>query len=409
MDKTAADERLVTDKVVKAKVACVLDDPFFATLLLHAGLHKRDDIDTMATDGDHIYYSPKFVLDHTVPEIKAGIVHEVFHCIFGDMDRQGDRDMNAWNYACDVRINQIMDDTKRSGGQQAYQLPGWVIRNKGLYDAGKGVAEAIYDLLPRDQGGGGGKGQNNTPQFGQKYQPGQGASDLLPPKKPMTKQETQARQQEWKVRVAQAANSAKIQGKLPAHIERLIGEVLEPVIDWRQALRQYLGARARVEWSYANPRYTLLELGIILPTLSGEKLGRVWVACDVSGSISDRQKDEFAAELRAIWGDLQPDSLDVVFFSHHVTGHDHMDKGEEFIWNARGGGGTAIQGVFDLIDESVDQPEVLIVLTDLYIGDIPDVPPGFDVLWVCNQKDMKAPWGETIFLDVAKHYEKKAA
>ena len=45
---------------------------------------------------------------------------------------------------------------------------------------------------------------------------------------------------EWKVRVAQAAQAAKMMGKMSAGLERLVGEILKPKVDWRDVLRKFL-------------------------------------------------------------------------------------------------------------------------------------------------------------------------
>jgi predicted metal-dependent peptidase len=44
----------------KARSRLVLDNPFFGTLCLRLKPVERDDIDTGAVDGVHLFYNPKW-------------------------------------------------------------------------------------------------------------------------------------------------------------------------------------------------------------------------------------------------------------------------------------------------------------------------------------------------------------
>ena len=41
---------------------------------------------------------------------------------------------------------------------------------------------------------------------------------------------------EWATQVTAAANAARAQGKLPAGLERILGEILEPKVDWKDKI-----------------------------------------------------------------------------------------------------------------------------------------------------------------------------
>ena len=63
---------------------------------------------------------------------------------------------------------------------------------------------------------------------------------------------------EWKARVAAAAQAVRSQGKCPAGLERLIDELLEPYIPWREVLADYM------ERSSTNMSGGLLTEGIFI-------------------------------------------------------------------------------------------------------------------------------------------------
>jgi predicted metal-dependent peptidase len=116
----------------------------------------------------------------------------------------------------------------------------------------------------------------------------------------------------------------------------------------------------------------------------------------MSGSITDHEKDQFAAECKAVFEDQSPTKLHLVFFSHEVCAHDTIERDSEFVFNARGGGGTAFSPVFEHIEAQGIQPAAIVFLTDLCCSDFgnqPDCP----VLWVSTEYDT-APFGEVVMM-----------
>ena len=57
----------------------------------------------------------------------------------------------------------------------------------------------------------------------------------------------------WELALAQAAQNARETGDLPGSLERLIGETLDPVLDWRELLSRYINDRARDDYSWSPP------------------------------------------------------------------------------------------------------------------------------------------------------------
>ena len=49
------------DRMAKARTRLILDEPFFATLLLKLHLIEDTSIPTAATDGRHLYYNSIFL------------------------------------------------------------------------------------------------------------------------------------------------------------------------------------------------------------------------------------------------------------------------------------------------------------------------------------------------------------
>lgn len=130
--KPSAKERLL-----KARTALLLDEPFFGLLAMRLPLLEDLSCDTMWVDGVNMGYNPQFVEGCTDEELKGTICHEVLHVSNGHCWRQGDRDPEDWNKACDYVINPIVRDA-------GFKLPGNVLMDT-RFD-GK-PAEEVYDVI----------------------------------------------------------------------------------------------------------------------------------------------------------------------------------------------------------------------------------------------------------------------
>ena len=100
--------------ICTAKARLLMMHPFWGFLGLNLVLVEApsEHIDTLATDGYHIFYSATFVNQLSTDEATFGVAHEIYHCIFGHtggygkvqrMDETWDADL--WNKACDYVIN----------------------------------------------------------------------------------------------------------------------------------------------------------------------------------------------------------------------------------------------------------------------------------------------------------------
>jgi Putative metallopeptidase domain/VWA-like domain (DUF2201) len=129
--------------------------------------------------------------------------------------------------------------------------------------------------------------------------------------------EVKEQESKWRVALKQAATMAKSQGRLPASMDRLINKLLDPQTPWREVLRTMLTSVCKDDysWSQPNRRYSARHGGhaqALLPSLHSPRLGRIVVAIDTSGSIGQKELDEFLAEIRGIIFDCRPEKLVIV-------------------------------------------------------------------------------------------------
>jgi predicted metal-dependent peptidase len=186
---------------------------------------------------------------------------------------------------------------------------------------------------------------------------------------------------------------------LPDSIARMVEEIINPKIDWREALRRFVSALARDDYSWTPPNRRYIHQGLYLPSLRSEKLGDIVVAVDTSGSISPKDLDQFGAELTAIMEEHPGTEAHVVYCDTAIRGTAHVTSDDlPLTLEARGGGGTDFRPPFAWVEEQNINPVALVYLTDMECSRFPDAPT-YPVLWVrTGSGGGDAPFGEVIDL-----------
>lgn len=363
-------EKKVKMRLAKAKTNLVLSHPFVGSIALNLPYQIDQSIPTAATNGKVIKFNPDFVDTLTDEELVFLVAHECFHPMLEHNFRRNERDHRKWNQAGDYVINQLLTDEKIG------KMPKQGLLNKQTYDAGNGTTDGIYNILPDNPDG-------DEPL--DDCEDGEGT--------PAEKEQQRA---EWKVKVAQAAQAAKMMGKLSANIERLVGEVLQPKVDWRDVLRRFIEKAKTDERSFARPNRRFVQQGLYLPTVAGEAMGELAFCVDMSGSIDDKTANQFAAEMLTVFEDCKPSKIHLIFFSHEVCAYDVIERDGEFKFNPRGGGGTAFSPCFKYMEDNGINPVACVFLTDLCCDDFGDAPD-YPVLWVSTEKGT-APFGEVVLM-----------
>jgi predicted metal-dependent peptidase len=380
------------NNITKAKAQLVLDQPFFATLLLSMPIIEDNSVPTMATNGSQIRYNSEFMATLSLPETVFILAHETMHCVFQHMYRRESRDHQKWNIATDYVINDLLN-TEKIG-----IMPKGGLHDSALVKQGKGTAEGVYQILPepQKQSKGKGKGQGKGPgEYPSPGEPGGALDEIEDGHKDAA--DKAAKEADMKVKVMQAHNSAKMQGKLSAGIARLVSEFTKPVIDWKYVLRRFLSERAKVDLSYAKPKRRFMADDIYLPGMTGEKLGSIVVAVDCSGSVSPDILNKFGSEIKSIIEDTMPAMTHVVYFDSEVLRTDSFTADDVFEIHAVGGGGTAFSPIFKHIETNDLNPMAIIVLTDLECSDFGISPP-CPVLWASTGSTNQVPFGEILTL-----------
>lgn len=350
-----------------ARSRLLVAEPFFGTLALNLKTVVDESCETAWTDGTRLGFNPAFVNSLTAAQLRGLICHEVLHCANGHPWRRGARHELKWNHACDFAINPII---KEAG----HELP-----PDGLFSkqyAGLS-AEAIYNKLP--------------PVTTIKIPAGEvrDAQNL---------QNAEQEQAEWQVKIKQAARAAKARGNLPKSLERLIGDLTKPQIDWKAELRRFIQQASRNDYTWRVPNARYLHAGLYLPSLYSEEMPPMVVAVDTSGSIGGDVLRQFGAEITAIAQECRPSKIHVLYIDAAVQAAEEYEPGDVIQLKPMGGGGTDFVPAFQWIADNGIEAACLVYLTDLY-GAFPNSAPDYPVLWAATT-DHGAPFGEILRLEV---------
>ena len=392
------------EKLVTARIGLLLRHSFFGNLATRMQLINADLwCSTAATDGLKFYYNSRFIMMLKPKEVEFLVGHEVLHVVYDHMGRRGNRDPEIWNIADDYAVNA---DLKRHKVGEFIKTVPCLYEQK--YD-GK-AAEEIYDDLMKnvqkisiedlvdqmiddhmdDEGDGDGD------------QEGEGNKKGKRPS--MSPEERERVRQEVKQAIINAASSAEA-GSLPLGVERLIKQHTNPVMPWRELIQTNLTSAIRTDYSWMRPSRRGWHMDAIMPGMNpGEEIDVV-VAIDMSGSISNKQAQQFLGEIGGMMNSFDGYKVHVFCFDTETYNpkdfsSENMDLIDEY--EPMGGGGTDFDCIFTYLKDIGNVPKRLIVFTDGYpFGSWGDADY-CDTTWVIHgDKNPNPPFGTYAIYDEA--------
>lgn len=373
------------DKILAARTSLLWNNPFFGILAVQLqAIDATDDprIDTMATDGKHLFYHAPFVDKLKKDELIFVLAHEVMHNALDHHTRRQNRDPMKWNIAADYAINGELV------GTGVGKMP-----KGGLIDPDfTGLsAEEIYNLLPDNAGSKRGRGGSDPGSCGS-------VIDAAPAHDEAALSEARAEMQS-QVRMAANLARASAAGTLPSGLQRIIDTMTKPKVDWRAVLRRFVDESISRDFSWARPNRRLLPHGLITPGSIADGIPHITVCVDTSGSISDKVLSDFGAEIRGAFEDGAVDAVSVIYADADVQHVQHFEAGDVLELVAKGGGGTRFSPSFNWIREKMPDTKAIIYLSDMFCSDFgraPDAPVLWGVYGRPGMKDVSAPFGELL-------------
>ncbi|MFN3543762.1 MAG: DUF2201 family putative metallopeptidase [Thiobacillus sp.] len=407
----------ILTKLAAARTRLIMERPFLGSLVMHLPLKAAPEwCKTTATDARAFYFNPGFIENLNLAQTQFVLAHEAMHCAMGHDHRRQGRIKRRWDVACEHAVNLVLIED----GMKP-PLHG-ILADQNFMTLS---AEEIYPMIPEDTpeesfdehlfdneneagaspddnqrqdnpeaGESGGQGKEGQSEAEEREGSGGQASQKPDP---LSQSEREALAEQWKNRLAAAAQAARQAGKLSQSMQRWVDELLAPSLPWRALLSRFFAVNQRDDYSWRRP--SRREGDALLPRLSSEGI-EVVAAIDTSGSISDEELREFVIELDALKGQVRA-KVTLLACDNHIA-----DKAPwEFEpWDTmqlptdiEGGGGTDFRPVFDWVERENRSPNMLVYFTDAE-GDFPKAPPNYPVIWLVKGKGV-VPWGERVQLN----------
>jgi len=407
-------------KVQKAKIT-LMRDPRFALwsgILMVGRTSVVDNMPTACTNGRDEKYGRKFVAELKEPELNFVVLHENLHKAFRHLTtwkKLHDENHRLANAACDYVINlklKDLDPTERTIAMPRFKDGKHKGQPMGLVDEKyRGLnAKQVFDLLKQEQqsnGSGKGSGEGSGGEDGEGDADGEGFDEHdWDGAREMTDGEKKELEREIDQAIRQGVMAhQKIAGTGAGDLDRDLLDLLEPKVDWREMLREFVKSTCHAKdtssWRRVNRRF--LSTGTYMPSLIGEKVGHLVIGVDTSGSVGQEELSGFLTEVKGIAEEVKPSQVDLIYWDSRVAGHEEYT--ENMIGDIinstkpRGGGGTSPSCVSEYLKDKRIAPECVIMLTDGYVGSDWGRDWTAPVLWaIVGGNDCVADNGKTILV-----------
>ena len=388
------------DRLTKAVVR-ILGEPKYvamAGVIMIGSKTIGEEVPTAYTNGKDEVYGRKFVEVLSDAELRGLILHENYHKLYRHLTtwkNLWDIDPELANMACDYVINIKIVDENPPEMKDGKMVRFAVLPEGGLIDErfrGMSAAE-VFNILRKEQsskpkprrgngeggGGGGDSSAGNPPDTTPDNESGQdgngggldehdweGANELTP-------DEVSELERDIDEAIRQGALAA---GKMGVNVSRDIEDLLQPQVDWREVLREFVKSTcAGKDFStWARPNRRFLGQGVYLPSGISERVEELVLAIDTSGSIGQRALTLFLTEVKAICDTVKPDKVRLLYWGSRVVADESYELSalDDLVKSTkpRGGGGTDVECVVEYMRDNKITPQATIVLTDgdLYGG-----------------------------------------
>ena len=405
----------VLDRIIVARVGLLLRHPFFGNMATRLRILAADDwLPTAAVDGRNLYFNTQFFNAMSNKEIEFVVAHEILHMVFDHLGRREERNPMLYNIAADYIVNNLLvrdrigETPKIVDCFQDFKYEGWTSEEvyeelfKEAEKNGEEFLKQLGEMLDEhlDNEGEDGEGED-----GEEGKDGKGNSVSKRPAK-YSKEEMKKIKDEVKEAMINAAQAAGA-GNTPAGVQRMIKELTEPKMNWRELLRQQIQSTIKSDYTFSRPSRKGQMSGAILPGMNFAETIDICIGLDMSGSIGNAQAADFLGEVKGIMDEYKDYNIKIWCFDTEVYGEDDFsgDDGREITdYEIKGGGGTDFMANWRYMRENDIQPKKFLMFTDGYAWDSWGEDDYCDTVFVIHShhdKNLQAPFGVTAHYDEA--------
>ena len=398
----------VLDRIVIARVGLLLRHPFFGNMATRLKIQAADEwCPTAAVDGRTLYFNTQFFNAMNNKEVEFVIAHEILHCVFDHLGRRDQRNPKLYNIAADYIVNNLLV-RDRIGAKPK------VVNCYQDFKYDKWTSEEVYeDLFKQAEK----NGQDYLDQLGEMLDEhldleGDGSDDGdnkdgKSGRPRYSKAELDQIKDEIKEAMLSAAQAAGA-GNTPGEIARMIKDLTEPKMNWRELLlRQQIQSTVRNDYTFSRPSRKGQMTGAILPGMNFDETIDICIALDMSGSIGDDQARDFLSEIKGIMDEYKDYNIKLWCFDTKVYNEQDFsaDGGDDLMdYEIKGGGGTDFDANWTYMKEEGIEPKKFIMFTDGYPWSSWGDENYCDTIFIVHShpnKNLEAPFGMTAHYDAA--------
>lgn len=401
-----------TMEVRKIRGSALRSEPFFGTigmgLTIKIGNHfLGKEVDTLATDGRHIYVNPDYFLSKTLGKRKTTVLHEICHVALGHHLRRCGRDFELWNVATDHAVNILLHDSGYEIDEHWHcdlKYRGW-------------SAERIYaDIVPKNPPPPPPPPPPGTDPPPPGTEPPPPGTEPPPPggSEPPAGEEEKPREKKkvgevWDATnedgsnknekeiekslkdlakdVQNARNVERTAGTSPhAGMERAMDAVVTPETSWQTLLDSFwsdIGEKSGQTWRKFNRR--AMMMGLWMPDNEHRSINHIVFGFDISYSVGRNEQAAFIDKIEQLRESIPCKLITIIPFNHVVQQDQivEVEQYDDLPKKLKVGGGTRFSPVFNYVRRMDKVPDAMIMFTDLgssEYGTAPDCP----LLWASS-------------------------
>jgi predicted metal-dependent peptidase len=372
----------------KLQLISIKRSVFTTTILFSLKLKWDASIKTADVDGVTLRINPQFFLNLSAVHRVFLLAHEAWHVAFEHITRY--QDLAGYNE--DPKLNKACFKTFNEAADHVINL---MLKEKG-YAILDGVCcnvkysnmttEQVYNDLIQNK--------SQDPNFIPDFTPAGGNGKGQPQPTGMTPEQLKQKVDEMIVKASTASKmNREADGScedLPDCVASRIEELINPKVDWRTLLRNFMFDLCRDDYSYRKPNKRYMP-NLIIPTLYSEGMGKIGCGIDISGSVSDDQFNAFKSEIEQIKETLNPSTTEVIQWHHAISDITEVERYQNLdsiVFEETGG-----TNVYPLLEHWIQNPpDIAVIFTDGYFRpfDKPELIT-FPVIWVIYDNDQFLP------------------
>ena len=372
---------------------------FIGSLIYKISIKPNVSVRTLALDpmNNSMLINPNWFNQLEAEHKASALAHEVFHYALQHDIRMGSKDPKLYQKACDEVVNNLLMDSK-------FQLPNDIPVDRRYQNKS---SEEVYKMVVAEHKQNQTKPDNNNP-LGDDLPKNQNNPNSKSNSDQNNNQLSQSQINDRNRAINQADTTNQLlSGKSIGSSSKAFGELFmdinEGKLNWLTILAEYFNELTQGELSPIAYERRYLPLGYYLPKReSDNKINKVALALDVSGSISTNQIKIFLDEIKAIKNQLDPEIIDVMTFNTRVVDVFSFKRDDDITKvKLNISGGTSLEPVFEHYNRPDNRPDFLLVFSDLECYMIPKKKePDYKTTWLCfDNKHAEVEFGKLIHIN----------